>query len=254
MLNRDAKLEIVNTPPAWMYEWDLGDGVVTPTLGPELTSVHTTRAEMIAPVLDRIYPNGLDGARCLDVACNEGWFSHMLYERGASVRGTDIREMNINRAVLIRDLYRMDKERLEYVVEDFFENDEPEGSYEVTFFLGLLYHIEDPMHALRKLCKLTRTVAFMETQLTRQLAPIDSGWGVTGSSLTLPASIGLYLEPDMEVNNLASLDVLSFIPNAAAVDLMMRVAGFSHVEMLPAEPHHNPQYVGLDRGVFAAYK
>lgn len=186
MIDRDAKLEIANTPPAWMYAWDFGDGVTTPTLGPELTSIHETRAEMIAAVPDRMYPEGLNGARCLDVACNEGWFSHMLYERGASVRGTDIREMNIHRAELIRGLDRMDKARLQFEVEDFFENDEPEGSYEVTFFLGLLYHIEDPMRALRKPCKLTRTVAFLETQLTRQVAPIDSGGGSPAAALPCP--------------------------------------------------------------------
>ena len=87
------KQELANTPPAWMYEFDLGDGIKTPLLAEELRSIHQTRQQMILPLIDRLYPAGLVGIKCLDVACNEGYFSHLLYHRGATVRGTDIRRM-----------------------------------------------------------------------------------------------------------------------------------------------------------------
>jgi len=73
-----------------MYEFDLGEGVKTPLLLEELRSVHQTREQMILPIIGKFFPRGLSGKYCLDVACNEGYFSHLLYKRGAKVRGTDI--------------------------------------------------------------------------------------------------------------------------------------------------------------------
>src|ERR1700728_3235340 len=86
-----ALREEIEKPPAWMYAWVLGEGITTPVLGPELSDVHRTRLELLeAPVrevLSAVGPN----ARVIDLACNEGWFSHRLLEWGAShVLGVDI--------------------------------------------------------------------------------------------------------------------------------------------------------------------
>jgi hypothetical protein len=37
----------IDKPPAWMYPWQLGDGITTPVLGPELPDVHRTRLELM---------------------------------------------------------------------------------------------------------------------------------------------------------------------------------------------------------------
>jgi hypothetical protein len=39
--------EEVERPPAWMYAWQLGRGIVTPVLGPELPDIHRTRLAQI---------------------------------------------------------------------------------------------------------------------------------------------------------------------------------------------------------------
>jgi tRNA (mo5U34)-methyltransferase len=248
------KQELANSPPAWMYEFDLGDGIKTPLLAEELRSIHQTRQQMILPSIERHYPAGLTGIKCLDVACNEGYFSHLLYHRGATVRGTDIREYNIQRARAVQEILGYDPARLVFVVEDFLENrDEPE-SYDLTLFLGLLYHLDNPMGALRNLARITRRNCFIETQLTRQNKPVVSGWGQTGVQLTLPAGLAIHQETDEAKNNLASLSSLSFIPNAEAVRLMLIAAGFPRVERIAACPGMNPQYIANDRGVFVASK
>ena len=253
-MNRQEKLQLIQTPPAWMYPFDLGDGLKTPLLDEELRSIHQTREEMILPVVDRIFPDGLGGMKALDIACNEGYFSHLLYQRGAMVTGIDIRKVNIERARIIRNLYGYDSKRLQFEVADLFDITGESETYDLTLFLGILYHIENPMGALRMLYRITKTLCVIETQLTRQHQPIESGWGTTGSSRELPASLAVFCEPDQEKSNLSSLGTLSFIPNEAAVILMLKSAGFSDIVRVPARPNHNPQYVQKDRGVFHALK
>ena len=237
-----------------MYEFDLGDGIKTPILTEELGSIHQTREQLIFSEIDRLYPQGLKDLDCLDVACNEGYFSHLLYHRGARVRGIDIRACNIERARFVQQVFGYSPSRLEFKEEDFFESPEPANPYEIVFFLGLLYHIENPMLALRKLHRLTRRLLVIETQLTQQKDPVRSGWGQTGVFMELPASMAILEETDPETNNLASFHTLSFIPNAAAVHLMLTAAGFKKV--VQALPHEgmNPQYCENDRAVLFAWK
>jgi SAM-dependent methyltransferase len=252
-MTQDEKLLLANSEPAWMYEFDLGDGVKTRLLSDELRSIHQTREEMIMSLIDRLFPEGLRGNTCLDVACNEGYFSQLLYRRGGRVKGIDVREVNIQRACAVREIMGYDPARLVFQMEDFFNNQDPPGSYHITFFLGILYHLENPMGALRKLRSLTKTVSVIETQLTRQCEPIMSGWGQTSVTLELPASLALHQQTDVESNRLAAINVLSFVPNAAAVKQMLYSAGFSTVAQICARPWHNPQYVNVDRGVFLAF-
>ena len=253
-MTREEKIKWVNTPPAWMYEFDLGEGVKTPLLVEELRSIHQTREQMIVQAIDQYFPQGLAGKYCLDIACNEGYFAHLLFRRGARVKGVDVRETNIERAKRVQSLLAYDPARLAFQVEDFLDNKDDLNTYDVTFFLGLLYHLENPMGAIRKLYRITRTLSVIETQLTRQSAPVISGWGQTGVSLELPASLAIYAEPDMDMNNLAACNSLSFIPNAAAVHQLLSAAGFTQVIQLSPHAEANPQYLSNDRGLFLAVK
>jgi tRNA (mo5U34)-methyltransferase len=253
-MTKEEKAKLVNSNPPWMYEFDLGDGLKTPLLAEELRSVHQTRERMVMPLIDKIFSEGLGGKYCLDVACNEGYFSHLLYHRGAKVRGIDIRETNIQRAKAVQHVYGYDPRRLVFQVEDFFNNQDEANTYDLTLFLGLLYHIENPMGALRLLYKITKTLCVIDTQLTRQNVPIISGWGQTSVVKELTAGMALLQEEDMKENNLAAYSSVSFIPNAPAVRQLLFSAGFSQVLHVAAHPSLNQQYVNNDRGVFLALK
>jgi tRNA (mo5U34)-methyltransferase len=251
-MTREQKDRLANTAPAWMYEFDLGDGIKTPLLDEELRSIHQSREQMIVASIQEHFAGGLAGLRVLDVACNEGYFSQLLYRLGATVRAIDIRDQNIERARTIQSLYGLDASRLVFEVEDFLENQDPECSYDLTLFLGLLYHLENPMGALRQLRKVTRKLCILETQLTRFNAPVESGWGRESEFLHLAGSLAIYLQTDMEQNRLAAYRSLSFIPNVAAVRQMLGAAGFSTVIQVEAQPGMNPQYLRNDRAVFLA--
>jgi tRNA (mo5U34)-methyltransferase len=249
----EEKRVLANSGPRWMYEFDLGDGVRTPLLDEELRSIHQTREQMILSSIREVFPESLSGRKALDVACNEGYFSQMLYHLGATVRAIDIRSENIERARIVQSLCGLDTGRLAFEVEDFLENRDPEGTYDLTLFLGLLYHLENPMGALRLLRKVTKTLCILETQLTRFNTTVESGWGREGEFLHLPASLAIHQQTDMEQNRLAAYRSLSFIPNRAAVRQMLEAAGFLKVTQVPAQLGMNQQYLSNDRGVFLAF-
>ena len=253
-MTREEKLALAHEPPGWMYEFDFGDGIKTPLLSDELRSIHETRERMLRPVLEKLYPETLKGKCCLDVACNEGFFSHLLYRLGACVKGIDIREQNILRARAVQRMLQLEPDRLTFAVEDFLANQDAPDAYDVTLFWGLLYHIENPMGAIRSLHRITKNVCIIESQLTRMKTPITTGWGQTGVTLELAASMALHQQTDTDTNRLSAASVLSFIPNAAAVRQMLFSAGFSDVWQVAGPPGSNAQYLNEDRGMFVALK
>lgn len=238
----------------WMYEWQLTPTLSTQVLGPNLEPVHRTRAELIEPVARAALGAAGPGASALDLACNEGWFSHRLLAWGAErVLGIDIREDNVLRANLVRDHYGIARQRLSFLRADVLELDPAElGQFDLVLALGLIYHLERPLEAIRLARKLTRGVCVIESQLTRQERPVVHGYGVPNVYHQAPASFAALIEHD-EGNPLASSGgVMSLIPNRAALESMPRWAGFDIVEFLHPQPQHDIQYVAGDRAMVVA--
>jgi SAM-dependent methyltransferase len=236
-----------------MYRWPLGS-VTLPMLHPELPSVHSTRLELMAGAVTEALRDA--GPRALDLGCNEGWFCHRLLEWGAAeVVGVDVRPQNLRRAALLRDHFGIPAERLQLVQADVFEaTPQRLGRFDVVLLLGLVYHLEDPIGAMRRAAALTRRLCVIESQLTRQTAPIEFGWGTKGSSMSSASSFAMLVEHDREVNPLAAPEGrASLIPNRAALELAARVAGFARVEVQAPRPSHNSQYVAGERAVLLAW-
>lgn len=111
--------------------------------------------------------------------------------------------------------------RVEAVVDDFttMELDQL-GRFDVVFYFGVLYHMVDPIHALKRLLQVTDGVAVIETAGVR--VP-----GYSGHSLV----------------NFFAADGLNgdfgnwFAPSAAALTAMCRAAGFSHAELKATFEH-----------------
>jgi tRNA (mo5U34)-methyltransferase len=228
-------------------------------MAPELPSVHKTRAELMeARVREALHAAGPD-AIALDLACNEGWFSHQLLEWGASrVVAVDVREHNIRRAMLIRDHFDIPQKRLEFRCADVFDLKSADlGGFDVVLVLGLIYHVENPMGVLRLAGECTRDLCVIESQLTRQDAPLRHGQGRTGVLHEASGSFAIVIEQDEGpiLSSLASTgDVLSLIPNREALDQMARVAGFDRRDFAIPGASHNAQYRGGDRAVLHAHR
>jgi tRNA (mo5U34)-methyltransferase len=235
----------------WMYPWPLRDGTTASVHSEELVSIHQTRRVMIESVVRDALTTAGPEPRVLDLGCNEGLFAHLARAWGARfVLGCDIRPDNISRATAIRDHYGIAADEIEFRCLDALALEPVTGHFDVVLVLGLIYHLEDPVGALRVARRLLAPggLCVVESQLTRQQDPIVHGWG----SATLQKTAGSFAAKfeDEPENLLASEGgLLSLIPNSAALEVALRVAGFSGLEWLEAGPDHNPQYVGGDRGI-----
>jgi tRNA (mo5U34)-methyltransferase len=252
----DGLAREVDSEPAWMYPWKIDDRQV-PLLHPELPSVHETRARMIEPAVRAALEAAGPDATAIDLACSEGWFSQKLLEWGAArVTGVDIREVNVRRAELVRDHLGIAAERLKFVRSDVLGLDvESLGRFDVVLMLGLVYHLENPVGAVRIARRLTGGLCAIESQLTRQVAPLEHGWGVTDVIVQAEPSFAGFVEPDTELNPISSeagAQLISLIPNRAAFQRMAEIAGFEQVAIMEAEPGMNRQYVEGDRAILLA--
>ncbi len=246
----------IDQPPAWMYPWELGEGTTTPISHPELPDVHRTRLELLeGPVRQALSAAG-PNARVIDMACNEGWFSHRMLEWGASyVLGVDVRDRVIRRAELLRAHCGIPEERLQLRCADVFDLNTAElGTFDVVLCLGLVYHLENPVGAMRIARALTGGICVIEAQLTTQHEPIVLGNGVSDVYEESPASYAARVETDWESDMLASVGgVVSLTPNRAALLQAAGAAGFADLEVARALPGHNRQYVLGDRAVLLAF-
>jgi hypothetical protein len=248
----DLAAELTSEPP-WMYPWQITRDLRAPLLNPELSSIHQTREEMIEPVVRAALSAG-PSPRALDIACHEGWFAHRLLAWGAGeVTAIDIREINVRRATLLRDHFGISRACLSIEQGSVYELAADRlGHFDVVLVLGLVYHLENPIGALRVARSLTRGLCVVESQLTQQTEPIRHGWGIADQFEHEPASWAARREPDHEQENqplAAHGGVVSLIPNRAALLQAMSAAGFTDVEVLQPAEHHNPQYRAGDRVV-----
>jgi 2-polyprenyl-3-methyl-5-hydroxy-6-metoxy-1,4-benzoquinol methylase len=157
-----------------MYEWDLGEGLRTAVKGPELMAFHETRASVMGPIVREALAAAGPDATALDLACSEGWFAHRLLDWGARrVVGVDIRPENIQRAELVREHLGVGTDRLRFEVADVFNlHRERMGTFDVVLCLGLIYHLENPIGALRIARALTAAVCVVESQLVEPHEPL----------------------------------------------------------------------------------
>jgi tRNA (mo5U34)-methyltransferase len=110
--------------------------------------------------------------------------------------------------------------RVRAVVADFMTMDLTTlGIFDVVFYLGVLYHMEDPLGALRRLAAVTRELAVIETQAIAVPRYEES------------ALCEFY--PSHELN----ADVSNWwAPNARALGGLCRAAGFARVNVLTPPP------------------
>jgi len=211
---------------------------------------------MIEPHARQALEAAGSGATALDIACNEGLISQRLLDWGASrTLGVDSREHNIMRARLIRDQLGIPAERLEFEQRDLFDLDPAaDGTFDVVAMLGIVYHLEDPMGAVRLARTLTRGICLIESQVVDTGEPVE--WTTpAGESRSADAGFALFREPDQEtmLSPLAAMPgIVSLIPNRAALVEMASAAGFSSVDVIEPMPDAHPEHRKGNRAVLVA--
>jgi tRNA (mo5U34)-methyltransferase len=221
----------------WFYAFDLPDGRRTESYVPaDVATIHPARLGMLRRALDDTF--GTDWSRlcALDLACHQGWFASHLARAGfANVVGVDIRRENLEDAELIARLYGLDA--LRFVQHDVNRLEPGElGEFDVVLVLGLIYHLENPIGALRVARGHTRRMCVVETQVT----PNVSGVTDWGSYRYIKQIVGSFAMVDETVevaagNREANTVALSLFPSVEALVFIMRALGFQRVEVLPGD-------------------
>ncbi len=217
----------------WFHRIDLGNGLVTP--GSDDTQKKLEEIRL---------PERLDGQSVLDIGAWDGFFSFEAERRGAA------RVVAVDGGVwavpeIGRRGFDFAKETLASQVEPIQMEvlqlgPEHPGVFDLVLFLGVLYHVPHPLEALLRVSACTRSHLILETHV--DLLDIER-----------PA-IAYY--PDDECTH----DTTNWNgPNTAAVEAMLRTAGFNRVESLPPltsvhYPVRGAKPATYGRQVFHAWK
>jgi len=237
----------------WTYPFQLEGDIVTPLHVDWLAQVHETRVRMIFPKLDEIFGGRWPEVTCLDVACNEGFFGFEVSRRGAkAVVGFDARPGNIEKAEFIKRHYG--RENITFHVDDLSNlTADRFGVFDLTLFLGILYHLENPMDALRRVRSATRELCVVDTQVLRAGPRVTTAWITDDNLVETEDVIGIVEERDAAWNPVASVTGLSLVANQSALLTMLKAAGFRRVEQVPPHPGCFQPYASFDRIILLAW-
>jgi len=232
---------------AHFYKFRFSNGVATDGPDDATNAVHETRARLVLPWLDALIGPRWAETRCVDLACNQGWFSMQLALRGASsVLGVDVRSDHITTAQAIADI--SDTANLTFRQANLFDLTADElGHFDVTLFLGVLYHLDSPLQALRVVRQLTRGICVLETQVARGGEHMVCLWG-SGPARSGP---GIAVVPSDE-HHVASGHNVTLVPSLDALVSMLFAVGFQHVSVVAAPRTEFDQFVQRDRVVLFA--
>jgi len=192
----------------WHHSIDFGNGVVTP--GQDNSARKLKRLKL---------PDSFAGKTVLDVGAWDGFFSFEAERRGASrvlatdsfvwrgaVDWADKSGFDLSKKVL--------RSRVEEKEIDVLElSPETVGTFDVVFFLGVLYHMKHPLLALEHVASVARDFLVLETAVDMLSHK--------------RAAMAFYVDDDV------GRDPTNWCgPNPSAVVGMLKTVGFKRVEIV----------------------
>jgi len=135
----------------WYHSIQLPNGEVTPGL--------QTPQQLRMRVRQFPIAEDLRGKRVLDIGAWDGWFSFEMERRGATVIAVDA--VQSAKFLKARELLGS---KVEYYVADVYDLRPSElGVFDIVLFLGVLYHLKNPLLALERVCALSRDLVCVES-------------------------------------------------------------------------------------------
>ena len=205
----------------WHYRYDLGDGVITEPFAEDLQSWHDLRRRIIIPLILTQSRGTLAGKKCLDPACNSGFWSFELARQGAGeVLAFDESPYIIRQAEFVRECLNDPAtfSGIEFRVQNLLRWEPPERQFDVVICLGLMYHLTDPLRAAQILAHCAKDLVIIDSLVTSR----------EGFVLELG-------DPEKFVG--CSPREFSFVPSCDMLIRLFRQAGLSTIErfMPPAD-------------------
>jgi hypothetical protein len=217
----------------WFYPYRLPDGGEVATWNDgRVNAIHTTRSAMLDACLAETFGGDTNGLTAVDLACHQGWFSVQLArQRMREVVAVDARTEHVEDTKLIADVLELPNIRT--LQSDIFALDRAAlGEFDVVLMFGLLYHLENPVGALRLARALTRRLFVIETQVVPNMSgPVD--WGSYQYVRPLKGVFGIIDEMDETHGAEASITGVCLAPSVEGLLWIMHSVGFSQVQVLP---------------------
>jgi tRNA (mo5U34)-methyltransferase len=241
VFSRDQLEEMAESVGFWWHSIDLGQGVITKGFKTQ---------EILAQELASLRLPDLKDKTVLDIGAWDGFFTFEAERRGArkvvaldhymwsvDIPGfmqyrSDCKERGVTSLLAEQTPYWQPgklpgkrgydiahnalNSKVEAVVGDFMTMDlESLGAFDVVFFFGVLYHMENPLASLRQLASVTKDLAIIETE-----------------AIAVPKYEHLELCEFYSSDQLHRDPSNWWGPNLKALEGMCRAAGFARFEVV----------------------
>lgn len=214
----------------WFYPYVLPDGrSLMSTHGGRVDAIHVTRARMLENYLSQAFANDRENLSAIDLACHQGYYSIQLARAGfGRVTAMDVRSEHVADVDLLSAIYAL--ENLETTCSDLFDFDVSRPRDLVLMF-GLLYHLENPVGALRIARALTRRACVIETQVVPHMSGMVD-WGSYEYVRPLKGCFGIIDEIDETHAPEASVTGICLAPSTEALIWLLLRVGFKKARVL----------------------
>lgn len=228
----------------WFYSYELPDGSVTPTYhGVDIQAIHDTRWNMMARCFEDHLGDDYSELSALDLASHQGWFAVRMAQAGfGRVHGIDARASHVADSRLVAEIYGLD--RLSFDQGDIHELDPAAlGEFDVVLMLGLLYHLENPVGALRTCRALCRRLCLIETQIVPGMSGFVD-YGGYRYVRPLKGSFGIIDETADTHGPEASVTGICLVPSLEALLWILEKVGFASATVLepPEDAYEQLRY------------
>ncbi|MGO9337252.1 MAG: class I SAM-dependent methyltransferase [Terracidiphilus sp.] len=241
-MNREEAEAVLWEVKYWHYPFDLPWGTTAPSRPGVDPNRHPLRKKHFFDKLVARYSGSLNRKTVLDLGCCQGYWS-FLASRAGAVRcfGIDSSETFVTEAQAIAVVLGINncEFRCRLLESEPWWGEQPGA--DVTFMLGILYHLVDPVFVLRKAASLTAETLVVDTEI---LPGRGSFLGLVPRNPEEPTTRG---------SNLDSM--VRLVPTKAALLSLISDAGFHQIQCLDPDRHMPREYFRGHRiSVIAARK
>ena len=154
----------------WYHPIELRPGLVTPG--------HNGASHVLAR-LD--LPADCSGLRVLDLGARDGFFSFEMERRGADVTAIDYLIDTKSGFRVCADLLGS---RVHFIHANIYDIGPDEfGTFDIVLFLGLIYHLPDPLEALHRVRSVARGRLCLESHIIDNALMLEDGRTVSMDSI-----------------------------------------------------------------------
>ncbi len=168
----------------------------------------------------------------IDIGCNEGWLTMLLWKYGFKrILGIDGNPNNIEKANFFKEYYEMDN--VDFVCEDIHEFN-PRDKFDICIMLGVSNHLYNPIQVFKNICSFTNKYLIIDFySLCDDFKDTNPEFNPNTGLSSVFGNIQCYFEKSDSLTSISEGNLV-FQFSRRAMQMMLNFVGFSNVtELLP---------------------